>query len=60
MAEYTFKIDFTDKGKKFTATSVVEHNAWFGKADLNEMLFAALKDVFKNHPTANNIHWELL
>lgn len=60
MAEYTFKIDFTDKGKKFTATSVVEHNKMFGPADLDEMLLAAIRDVFSRHPTANDIHWKLL
>ena len=60
MAEYTFKIDFTSKGKKYTATSVVEHNKWFGPADLDEMLIEALKDVFVRHPNANDIHWKLL
>jgi hypothetical protein len=60
MAEYTFKIDFTSKGKKFTATSVIEHNEWFGPADLDEMLIAAIKDVLSRHPTANDIHWKLL
>ena len=58
MTKYTFKIDFTDNGKKFTATSVVEHNKWFGTA--NEMLIEALKDVFNYHPTANDIHWKLI
>lgn len=58
MAEYTFKITFTDKGKKFTATSVIEHR--MGPADLNEMLIVVFKDIFSKHPTANNIHWELL
>ena len=60
MAEYTFKINFTDKGKKFTATSVVEHNPLFGPADFDEMLITAIKDVFSRHPTANDIHWKLL
>lgn len=60
MTKYTFKIDFTDNGKKFTATSVVEHNKLFGTANLNEMLIEALKDVFNYHPTANDIHWKLL
>jgi hypothetical protein len=60
MAEYTFKIDFTDNGKKFTATSVVEHNKWFGTANVNEMLIEALKDVFVRHPNANDIHWKLI
>ena len=57
MTKYTFKIDFTAEGKKFTATSVVEHNKWFGSANLNEMIIEALKDVFNHHPTANDIHW---
>ena len=60
MAEYKFEIAFTDNGKKFTATSVVEHNKLFGPADLNEMLIKALKDIFRSHPTANNIKWKLL
>ncbi len=60
MAEYTFKIDFTSKGKKFTGTSVVEHNKLFGPADLTEMLIEVFKDIFSRHPTANNIEWKLL
>ena len=60
MTKYTFKIDFTAEGKKYTATSVVEHNKWFGPVNLNEMIIAALKDVFNLYPTANNIHWKLL
>lgn len=60
MVEYTLKIDFIDNGKKFTATSVVEHNKLFGSANLNEMLIEALKDVFNHHPTANDIHWKLI
>lgn len=60
MTKYTFKIDFTAEGKKFTSTSVVEHNKWFGPASLNEMIIEALKDVFNLYPTANNIHWKLL
>lgn len=60
MVEYTFKIDFTDKGKKFTATSVIEHNKMFGSANLDEMLIEAFKDIFSRHPTANDIHWKLL
>ena len=60
MAEYTFQIDFTDKDKKFTSKSVVEHNKLFGPADLSEMLIEALKDIFSRHPTANNIKWKLL
>ena len=60
MVEYTLKIDFIDNGKKFTATSVVEHNRLFGSANLNEMLIEALKDVFNHHPTANDIHWKLI
>lgn len=60
MAEYTFQIDFTDKDKKFTSKSVVEHNKLFGPADLNEMLIKVFKDIFRNHPTANDIHWKLL
>lgn len=60
ITKYTFKIDFTDNGKEFTATSVVEHNKWFGTANVNEMLIEALKDVFIRHPNANDIHWKLL
>jgi len=60
MAEYTFKIDFTSKGKKFTATSVVEHNKLLGPASLEEMLIESFKDIFSRHPTANDIHWKLL
>lgn len=60
MVEYTFKIDFTDKGKKFTATAVVEHNKMFGSVNLDEMLIEAFKDIFSRHPTANDIHWKLL
>ena len=60
MTKYTFKIEFTAEGKKCTATSVVEHNKWFGKSNLNEILIEALKDVFSLYPTANNIHWKLL
>lgn len=60
ITKYTFKIDFTDNGKKFTATSVVEHHKWFGTANVNEMLIEALKDVFSRHPNANDIHWKLL
>lgn len=60
MTKYTFKIEFTAEGKKSTATSVVEHNKWFGKSNLNEILIEALKDVFNLYPTANNIHWKLL
>lgn len=60
MAEYTFKIDFTSNGKKFTATSVVQHNKFFGHVDLDEMIIAALKDIFNRYPTANDIHWKLL
>ena len=60
MAEYTFKIDFTDKGKKYTATSVIEHNRLFGPVDLDEMIVEAIKDIFRRHPTANDIHWKLL
>lgn len=60
ITKYTFKIDFTDNGKEFTATSEVEHNKWFGTANVNEMLIEALKDVFIRHPNANDIHWKLL
>ena len=60
MAEYTFKIDFTSKGKKYTATSVIEHNRLFGPADLDEMIVEAIKDIFRRHPTANDINWKLL
>ena len=60
MTKYTFKIEFTAEGKKFTSTSVVENNKWFGKSNLNEILIEALKDVFNLYPTANNIHWKLL
>ena len=60
MAEYTFKIDFTSKGKKYTATSVIEHNRLFCPAYLDEMIVEAIKDIFRRHPTANDINWKLL
>lgn len=60
MTEYTFEITFTSKGKKYTATSVVEYNKKFGLADFTEILFVALKYVFSRHPTANNINWKLI
>ena len=58
MAEYTFEIIFTEKGKKFKATTEIECRP--GDADISEMVLHALADVFSRHPTANNIKWKLL
>lgn len=58
MKEYTFEITFTDKGKEFKATIVVECR--LGNADITEMVIHAIKDVFSHHPTANNLNWKIL
>ena len=39
---------------------MVEHNRLFGPANLDEMIVEAIKDIFRRHPTANDIHWKLL
>ena len=58
MREYTFEITFTSNNKKIKSTQVIECH--YGEADITEMVLHAIKYVFSQHPTANNIEWKLL
>ena len=55
MVEYKFKIFFTHNHKKLICETTVETTKGFDTA-----ISAALKKLFSEFPTANNIHWKLL